>query len=124
MNALFPFPIPDPAYGYGWGMAAAASHHEHRSKALFGNKDMLVLCDGIARSSGRFTALEMSAAAGIGYSTAHRLLASLAKAGLVERVPRSSGEREQWYVRLRHRFWDAARDLRQDPGTSPMEAAQ
>jgi hypothetical protein len=97
---------------------------EQRSKALFGNKHMLELCDGIARSGDRFTALELSATAGVGYSTTHRLLGSLVKVGLVARAPRSAGEREQWYVRQRHRFWDAMTDLHEDAGAGGDNSAE
>jgi len=95
---------------------------EGRSKALFGNKDMLRLCDHIARCDERFTALALSAASGVGYSTTHRLLGALTTAGLVERLPRSAGEREQWYLRRGQRFWDAASDLQDDPtqGGDPL----
>ena len=84
---------------------------EQRSKALFGNKDMLRLCDQIARYDDQFTAQELAKITDVVYSTTHRLLGALTAAGLVERLPRNSGEREQWYRRRRHRFWQAARDL-------------
>ena len=104
---------------------AEAPEHEERSKALFGNKDMLVLCDHIAGSDDeRFTASGVAEASKVAYSTTHRLLATLVLSGLVTREPRSSGEREQWYTRRRHSFWQAAHDLRRDPGAEPAGAAR
>jgi hypothetical protein len=98
--------------------------HERRSKALFGNKDMLTLCGTIAGFGQRFTASQMSTAANLGYSTSHRLLGALTSAGLLTREARSAGEREQWYTRQNHRFWDAARDLHEDPVGDGGNSAQ
>ena len=103
---------------------ASAPAVEERSKALFGNKDMLALSAAIAGSKERFTAQEMSGTSGVGYSTTHRLLTSLQKVGLVERQPRSAGEREQWYLRRRHKFWDAATDLRREAGAEGGDGGQ
>lgn len=86
-----------------------------RSKALFGNKDMLRMCAHIARCDERFTAHGLATTADVVYSTTHRLLGALTTAGLVERLPRSTAEREQWYLRKQHRFWDAACDLETEP---------
>jgi hypothetical protein len=62
-------------------MTASVPVHEQRSKALFGNKHMLDLCTGIAQRDEPFTALDLSTTVGLGYSTTHRLLASLTRAG-------------------------------------------
>ncbi len=97
-------------------MASPLASDEERSKALFGNKDMLILCDRIAQSNGQFNAKGLSEALGTAYPTTQRLLVSLATVGLLERSPRAAGEKEQWYTRHRHKFWAAARDLRQDWG--------
>ena len=109
--------IQNPYFAYDAGMSSP-QRVEERSKALFGKKHMLTLCDGIARSKGRFTAKEMSESSGVAYPTTHRLLLSLTSAGLLERSPRELREREQWYVRIRHGFWTAAQQLH---GHGPKE---
>lgn len=85
-----------------------------RSKALFGNRHMLVVAATIADLGPEVRARQLEQSVGLPPSTVHRSLATLSSARLLIRVPRAPGEREQSYSRVQHPFWDAARTLRAD----------
>jgi DNA-binding MarR family transcriptional regulator len=82
-----------------------------RSKALFGNRHLLAMAAQIAVGDQEFVPRDLETGLGLPPSTVHRSLAALATAGLMIRLPRGRGEREQRYRRLEHSFWQAAREL-------------
>ena len=82
-----------------------------RSKALFGNRHLLAMAAQIAVGDQELVPRDLEAGLGLPPSTVHRSLAALATAGLMIRLPRGRGEREQRYRRLEHSFWQAAREL-------------
>lgn len=92
-----------------------------RSKALFGNEHMLGVAAFIAASDGALTLVDVCAATGIARTTAHRLIGTLTEVGLLNRLPRGSGERTQWYTRSPHAFWAATVELAQLDRPSPAD---
>jgi|SRR5450756_341485 len=82
-----------------------------RSKALFGNRHLLAVSARIAGGAQELRPRELEEVLGLGPSTVHRTLAALSAAGLLERLPRRRGERDQRYQRLPHPFWEAAARL-------------
>lgn len=92
-----------------------------RSKALFGNEHMLGVAAFIAGSDGALTLGDVCAATGIARTTAHRMIGTLTEVGLLNRLPRGSGERTQWYTRSPHAFWAATVELAHLDRPSPSE---
>lgn len=88
-----------------------------RSKALFGNRHLLAVSARIAAGAQELRPRELQEALGLGPSTVHRTLAALSAAGLLERLPRRGGERDQRYQRLPHLFWEAAARLQAEADT-------
>ena len=89
-----------------------------RSKALFGNRHLLAMSAQIAMGEQELVPRDLEARLGLPSSTVHRSLAALTTAGLMVRLPRGRGEREQRYRRLDHSFWKAVCELRDDAGMS------
>lgn len=81
---------------------------------LFGNRHLLGIAAQIAEGADQLRARELEAALALAPSTVHRTLAALVRAGLLERLPREPGEREQRYARRSHPFWATASHLRQE----------
>lgn len=82
-----------------------------RSKALFGNRHLLGVAARIASGSPQFVARDLEVGMGLPPGTVYRTLQALTRAGLIERLSRGPGEREQRYRRLKHLFWRAASEL-------------
>jgi DNA-binding IclR family transcriptional regulator len=89
-----------------------------RSKALFGNRHLLEMSVQIAAGGRDLVARDLETGLGLAPSTVHRSLAALAAAGLIVRLPRGRGEREQQYRRQEHYFWLAVQQLHDDAGSS------
>lgn len=96
----------------------------HRSKALFGNRHLLALSALIAAGDDDLVSRDLEAGLGLAPSTVHRSLAALSEVGLVVRIPRAHGEREQRYRRQAHPFWLAARQLHDDARASQPATAE
>ena len=85
-----------------------------RSKVIFGNRHLLAISAQIAAGDQELVARDLETGLGLAPSTVHRSLAALTTAGLIVRLPRGHGEREQRYRRQEHAFWDAARQLHEE----------
>lgn len=87
------------------------SETSFRSKALFGNRHLLAMSARIAVGGDELVPRDLENGLTLPPGTVHRTLAALTTAGLMERLPRGPGEREQRYRRLQHLFWEAATEL-------------
>jgi hypothetical protein len=92
-------------------LGTADSEVLRRSKVLFGNQHMLAVAGFIAEVPGTFTLSDVCTSTGVAQTTGYRLVGVLSQADLVSRLPRSGGERLQWYSRREHTFWVAATAL-------------
>lgn len=82
-----------------------------RSKLLFNNQHMLVVCRWVAACDGVFCASDIVTATNVASTTVHRILSVLTACGLLARLPRTPVERTQWYERAKASFWGAVDEL-------------
>ncbi len=80
------------------------------SKALFGNRDRIVVIEAIARrADDAVNATDLSLELGMLNSRVRAQLLALSEVGLLGHTPPGPGKR--WYVRRKSSFWKACLDL-------------
>lgn len=82
------------------------------SKLLFGNQDRLLVALAVARSkTGVFYAHELAEALGIVDPRVVMQLATFEKAGLIQRLPKTQGDRRVFFRRTDGPFWALCEQL-------------
>jgi hypothetical protein len=94
------------------------------SVRVFGNRHKLELLVALAGTEDDGVNLsELGIERDVPPSVYYAPMRDFIEAGLVEKVPRVSGERRRWYRRSRHRFWEHAPELLRELARSSVPGA-